>query len=135
LYATRKQKCRIRHFLLLLHFSFTKLVKAPKKKCSSFATKKMNFLDIYENACTACGVRPNSLLHKTLRDAPIRPITHLRLADNYVGPKGFLALVPLIEKCQTLETLDLRGNGLDNSSIIALCRVLRSSPLKVADTS
>lgn len=86
----------------------------------------MNFLEIYSHACNACGVRPNSLLLKTLREQPAQPITHLQLADNYVGPRGFLALVPIIEKCQTLEVLDLRGNGLDNSSVIALCRVLRS---------
>jgi len=87
--------------------------------------ERVDYLAAYKERCAKEGCRCNSAVIAMLKAQPHRPLQQLPLANNYVGPRGFLAVMHLVEQCQTIEMLDLRGNGLDNHAVQLLCHVLQ----------
>eukprot|EP01062_Namystynia_karyoxenos_P024652 TRINITY_DN19633_c0_g1_i1.p1 TRINITY_DN19633_c0_g1~~TRINITY_DN19633_c0_g1_i1.p1 ORF type:complete len:1322 (+),score=452.04 TRINITY_DN19633_c0_g1_i1:70-3966(+) len=80
----------------------------------------------YRRSCEQQGCRINSAVAARLEAASFRPLTLLDLAANYVGPRGVLPILDLLARNQTVETLDLSRNGLDNTAVSALVAVARS---------
>ena len=80
---------------------------------------------LYRRACHDSGCRVNTAVMRNIETyGPRRPLVALHLANNYVGPKGLVPIMELIAKCQTLETLDLTGNGITNDVLAKLTHVL-----------
>ena len=90
------------------------------------AASPTNYVTFYQQCCRECNCRPNSFIVRLLESQPSTPLTTLNLGANYIGPKGFTAVLKLIAQWQTLESINLCGNGLDSSCIIPLCEVLLS---------
>eukprot|EP01065_Artemidia_motanka_P034879 TRINITY_DN42870_c0_g1_i1.p1 TRINITY_DN42870_c0_g1~~TRINITY_DN42870_c0_g1_i1.p1 ORF type:complete len:1333 (+),score=509.17 TRINITY_DN42870_c0_g1_i1:56-4000(+) len=86
----------------------------------------IDYAAFYRRSCERRQCRVNSAVAARLEAASFRPLTLLDLAANYVGPKGVLPVIDLLERNPTVEALDLSRNGLDNSSVTALTQVLRS---------
>ena len=84
----------------------------------------VDFAEVYRARCKAVGCRINSAVVNTLSQALVRkPLVAIILRENYVGCRGVLPIVDLLEANQTVETVDLSHNGLDNASLAVLCRV------------
>eukprot|EP00754_Rhynchopus_humris_P000674 Rhum_TRINITY_DN10417_c0_g1::Rhum_TRINITY_DN10417_c0_g1_i1::g.38350::m.38350 len=84
----------------------------------------VDFAEVYRARCKAVGCRINSAVVNTLSQALVRkPLVSIVLRENYVGCRGVLPIVDLLEANQTVETVDLSHNGLDNASLASLCRV------------
>lgn len=86
----------------------------------------VNYLESYRQRCIVEGCRVNSAVAALLKKNPGRPLQQLTLANNYVGPRGFKAVLHLIQECQTIDLVDLQSNGLDNAAVVSLCDVLQS---------
>lgn len=82
---------------------------------------------LYLRRCTAMGVKANSQLERLLTEAT-EPIRVLDLSNNYVGPRGLLALMDAVEKNDHIETLILGNNGANNAVVERLCTVVRTHP-------
>eukprot|EP00756_Hemistasia_phaeocysticola_P063332 Hpha_TRINITY_DN6806_c0_g1::TRINITY_DN6806_c0_g1_i1::g.46172::m.46172 len=86
---------------------------------------RVDFATFYRERCKERGCRVNSAVAAKLDAASFRPLTALDLNANYVGPKGVLPVLDLLERNQTVELLDLSRNGLDNTAVSALVEVVR----------
>lgn len=80
---------------------------------------------VYEQACSDATVLPNSALTRCFAVAEqATPLQVLSLNTNLIGPRGLVALLPVLRECRhTLHTIDLSHNRLDNASIrqLVLC--------------
>ena len=79
----------------------------------------------YATACKNLNIRPNSEVARIFSDATSTDMTVLDLSANYLGPKGLMALVPLIEEKQNLRSVVLKKNGVNNAVIELLCACLK----------
>lgn len=50
--------------------------------------------------------------------------TSISLRDNYVGERGFIALLPILDQNNTWTTLDASNNGLRNEAVLHLVDLL-----------
>ena len=78
----------------------------------------------YATACKNLFMKPNSDIVKTFNEATDQ-VTILDLRRNYVGPKGIMALLPILQQNHQIEKLIFGSNGLNNSVIEKLCQVLK----------
>jgi hypothetical protein len=85
----------------------------------------IDFSLLYRQYCAEIPCRVNSAVLRLLDAAPHQSLVRLPLGNNYIGAKGFAAVLRLIEKCPTIEEIDLSGNGLDNNSVADLVRILK----------
>ncbi|AYU78612.1 hypothetical protein LdCL_210020500 [Leishmania donovani] len=80
---------------------------------------------VYEQACSDAAVLPNSALARCFAAAEqAMPLRVLSLSTNLIGPRGLVALLPVLRECRhTLHTLDLSHNSLGNATIrqLVLC--------------
>ena len=80
----------------------------------------------YVSLCETLQCKPNSQLLQTFRGCQSpSDVQALSLASNYVGQKGFLALLGMVCHCDGLESLDLTHCELQSPEVTALCRVLK----------
>uniref|UniRef100_A0A7S1M088 Protein kinase domain-containing protein n=1 Tax=Neobodo designis TaxID=312471 RepID=A0A7S1M088_NEODS len=82
---------------------------------------------LYLRRCTAMGVKPNSGIERMLTEAQ-NAVTTVDLSSNYVGPRGLMALLDVIEKNDRIEVLILGNNGANNQVVERLCTILRTHP-------
>ena len=80
----------------------------------------------YAAACKHLNIRPNSEIEKIFSEATSLDMRTLDLTRNYLGPKGLLALLPMIQDRHSIEDVILRKNGVNNTVIELLCQVLKS---------
>lgn len=88
----------------------------------------LSLREIYERRCKDYGIKCNSALMKQLPGFPddFGSLKLLDLSSNFVGPKGILPLLHVIECCTHLVALDLRSQSLNKESVDHLCSTLRS---------
>eukprot|EP01061_Rhynchopus_euleeides_P024427 TRINITY_DN39375_c0_g1_i1.p1 TRINITY_DN39375_c0_g1~~TRINITY_DN39375_c0_g1_i1.p1 ORF type:complete len:493 (+),score=116.98 TRINITY_DN39375_c0_g1_i1:31-1509(+) len=79
----------------------------------------------YAAACRNLNIRPNSEIQKIFDDSTSEDMRVLDLTRNYLGPKGLLAVLPILSDQPSVQTVILRGNGVTNAVIEVLCQVLR----------
>lgn len=85
-----------------------------------------NLLELYKDLCSREGCRVNSSVVQYMEaQGPAFVPLKLDLGHNYLGAKGLRPIIQLISACQTITEVDLGGNGADNSTVEALCGVLR----------
>ncbi|KAG5479464.1 hypothetical protein LSCM1_04727 [Leishmania martiniquensis] len=84
-----------------------------------------SLVDVYEQACRGAVVRPNSALTRCFAASnQAMPLKVLSLTNNLIGPRGLVALLPVLRECRhTLHSVDLSHNNLGNGSIrmLVLC--------------
>jgi len=90
----------------------------------------LNAADIeYKHTCDKMSATPNSLISKLLLDeaaatAKLLGSERISLRDNYLGEKGFIALLPLIDRNTRWTELDVSNNGLRNEAVVCLVDML-----------
>lgn len=82
---------------------------------------------LYLRRCTALGVKPNSGIERLLTEAQ-EAVRTINLANNYIGPRGLMALMDVVEKNENVEELILGNNGANNQVVERLCMILRTHP-------
>lgn len=84
-----------------------------------------NSVEVYKQLCSQNNCKPNSGFILYLQDRGCSlALVRLTLSSNYLGPKGLIPVICLIDKCQTLTHVDLENNGADNASVDFLCDTL-----------
>ena len=76
-----------------------------KKKKKKKKKQNSSLLDQFESATT--------------------PLTSVDLSNTYLGPKGFEALLSILNKHPTLKTLKLSNSLIDTDQCVRLCKVLQ----------
>ena len=68
--------------------------------------------------------------HLQLPNEPNHPLIteELDFSRNYVGDRGLVPIIKVLELCPMLKVLRLKNNGLRNKSIEALCTSLKQNP-------
>lgn len=90
-----------------------------------------SYLEEYREACKRVGATPNSGVEEYLSGAriPRSPKDllggdRISLRDTYLGERGFLALMPLIDRNTCWTCLDASNNGLRNEAVLHLVDML-----------
>eukprot|EP01060_Flectonema_neradi_P002245 TRINITY_DN11366_c0_g2_i1.p1 TRINITY_DN11366_c0_g2~~TRINITY_DN11366_c0_g2_i1.p1 ORF type:complete len:480 (+),score=66.47 TRINITY_DN11366_c0_g2_i1:83-1441(+) len=78
----------------------------------------------YAASCKALCMKPNSDIIRMFNEATTQ-ITIFDLSRNYVGPKGIMSLLPILQENSQIEKLIFGNNGLNNAVMEELCRVLK----------
>lgn len=86
--------------------------------------------DAYLATCKREGVKPNSVLARTLPTtvATASDITEVDLSTNFVGARGCKVLLEVAAGMPCLRRLCLRDNQLTNDVVDDLCRHLKQHP-------
>ncbi|KEG14312.1 cAMP-dependent protein kinase regulator [Trypanosoma grayi] len=78
--------------------------------------------DVYIRACAEAGLNPNSgVLDILSANQGPAGIECIDVSRNYLGDKGVLPLLAVVDRCPNLLEIDLSENGLRNNAIRALC--------------
>eukprot|EP00668_Euglena_longa_P001631 GGOE01001925.1.p1 GENE.GGOE01001925.1~~GGOE01001925.1.p1 ORF type:complete len:905 (-),score=253.66 GGOE01001925.1:253-2673(-) len=97
----------------------------PVEDASLSVKEDTNYARRYEAICSRRGVKCNSgLLKLLLADVP----STIDLSNNFVGPKGAMAVVELVKVMPSVTALNLSGNNLDNDNIHAIVKELLAHP-------
>jgi hypothetical protein len=86
--------------------------------------------DVYEESCKTADVRVNSQLAKFFPERHGAPLTGdvLDLSRNYVGDRGLVPVLSVIQRSPHLKRLVLTENGLRNNAVKHLCNVAAKHP-------
>ena len=98
--------------------------------------------ELYLDECAHYNAHPNSVVLKTLPDTTVggmggganfmmigsNAITELDFSRNYLGDRGLLPLLAVINRIPTLKSLNLSENGLRNNAVISLCTAVLVKP-------
>lgn len=86
--------------------------------------------DVYEEACKAADVNVNSALAKSFPERHGAPLSGdvLDLSRNYVGDRGLIPVLSVIQRSPHLRKLILCENGLRNNAVKHLCAVAAKHP-------
>ena len=102
--------------------------RAPQGKSSSHSRSKVakSLQEIYEDSCRDEGVHPNSTFFRLLPDKPgvLLLQDSLDLHRNYVGNRGIVPVLAVIQRCPQIKRLILTENGLRNSAVEAICHMV-----------
>ena len=82
---------------------------------------------LYLQRCTALKVRPNTGIEQLLTEAT-EAVTEINLSANYIGPRGLMALLDVVERNRRITKLVLGNNGANNAVVERLCQVAKSHP-------
>jgi hypothetical protein len=90
--------------------------------------------DVYEESCRASNVHVNSSLSKFFPERHGAPISvdTLDLTRNYVGDRGLIPVLSVIQRSPHLRKLVLCENGLRNNAVKLLCNVAVKHPSLVS---
>eukprot|EP01065_Artemidia_motanka_P041812 TRINITY_DN5474_c0_g1_i2.p1 TRINITY_DN5474_c0_g1~~TRINITY_DN5474_c0_g1_i2.p1 ORF type:complete len:569 (+),score=226.77 TRINITY_DN5474_c0_g1_i2:50-1708(+) len=92
----------------------------------------------YVQKCLALGVKTNTAVVQKIDTGMISDETeHLDMRNNYVGAKGLIAILEMIQEgCPNVLTLNLAGNSVNNTVIDLLVEVAAAHPkLEAIDLS
>ncbi|AYU81002.1 calpain-like cysteine peptidase, putative [Leishmania donovani] len=86
--------------------------------------------EIYKKRCNELGCACNSAVVRLLSDVPgeVTGLTSLDLSRNFLGRKGIIPLLDVIESAVQLRSLDLRDQQLSNDTVEVICARLRRHP-------
>jgi hypothetical protein len=86
--------------------------------------------DVYEEACKSADVHVNSALAKFFPERHGAPLSGevLDLSRNYVGDRGLVPVLSVIQRSPHLKRLVLCENGLRNNAVKHLCTVAAKHP-------
>jgi len=82
---------------------------------------------LYLQRCTKLCVKPNSAIESLLIEATT-PITTFDLSNNYVGPRGLLALLDVIADNPNVKRIIMGNNGANNDVVERVCSLMRTHP-------
>lgn len=90
----------------------------------------LSLREIYTKRCEELQCKPNSSICALLSDVPdeFHSLTFLDLSKNFVGPRGILPVLDIVECCQRLRTLDFRDQQLSREAVEVICARLRCHP-------
>lgn len=90
--------------------------------------------DVYEESCRASDVHVNSALVRFFPERHGAPISvdTLDLSRNYVGDRGLIPVLSVIQRSPHLRKLSLCENGLRNNAVKLLCNVAAKHPSLVS---
>ncbi|GET90805.1 calpain-like cysteine peptidase, putative [Leishmania tarentolae] len=134
-YATHKEKHRSVFSTLIesggLFLCFVSLASCPcvsKQKMSYYIGYSQR--EIYRKRCDELGCACNSAVIQLLSDVPgeVTSLTSLDLSRNFLGRKGVIPLLDVIESAAQLRSLDLRDQQLGNDTVEVICARLRRHP-------
>ncbi|CBZ28881.1 putative calpain-like cysteine peptidase [Leishmania mexicana MHOM/GT/2001/U1103] len=86
--------------------------------------------EIYKKRCSELGCACNSAVVRLLSDVPgeVTGLTSLDLSRNFLGRKGIIPLLDVIESAVQLRSLDLRDQQLSDDTVAVICARLRQHP-------
>eukprot|EP01006_Ploeotia_vitrea_P054824 TRINITY_DN67927_c3_g3_i1.p1 TRINITY_DN67927_c3_g3~~TRINITY_DN67927_c3_g3_i1.p1 ORF type:complete len:555 (+),score=78.87 TRINITY_DN67927_c3_g3_i1:47-1711(+) len=91
--------------------------------------------DIYKEMCKRLEIRVNpkvlTILSPVAADFDV--MDEINVSKNYIGPRGALALLPVLAVCSKLVSLNLQGNSLDDDTGLKLVRVLAAHNSKLTE--
>jgi len=93
----------------------------------------------YKKTCQALGAEPNSHIQYMVTEgfdgdpALVLGETWISLHKTYLGEKGFLALLPLLDRNCNWTSLDASNNGLRNEAVLHLVDLLLRPPHRDRD--
>lgn len=102
---------------------------SPRRSNAPLNTS-INFLEIYSEACKEFDITPNRQIIKQLKFG-IRefcPSGVLDFSKNFIGDRGLLAVLRLLEQLPHCHTLLLPQNGIRNTGVTALVTVAKIHP-------
>jgi hypothetical protein len=107
-------------------------VKAPAGKPSGHPRPKLSksLREVYDEACREHCAHPNSNFLKLLPDKPSVGLSLdvLDLSRNYIGDRGLIPVLTVVQRSHAVSTLLLMENGLRNAAVKALCATLARHP-------
>ncbi|KAL7708323.1 calpain-like cysteine peptidase [Lotmaria passim] len=86
--------------------------------------------EVYKKRCADLQCAANSAVVKLLSDIPddFTSLTALDLSRNFVGTKGVIPLLDVVECATAIRSLDLRSQELGNEAVAIVCARLRRHP-------
>jgi hypothetical protein len=92
--------------------------------------KGKSLREVYEETCANLKVRPNSTFEEMLPDKPGQVLNTdtLDFSRNYVGDRGMLAVLEIVQRSPQLKRLVVTENGLRNAAIKAIVTVVVKHP-------
>mmetsp|Transcript_153338 Transcript_153338/g.491673 ORF Transcript_153338/g.491673 Transcript_153338/m.491673 type:complete len:453 (+) Transcript_153338:66-1424(+) len=93
----------------------------------------------YKKTCKALNAEPNSHIYHLVTDgfdgdpATVLGATWISLNKTYLGEKGFIALLPLLDRNTNWTSLDASRNGLRNEAVLHLVDLLLRPPHRDRD--
>ncbi|KPA83243.1 putative calpain-like cysteine peptidase [Leptomonas pyrrhocoris] len=86
--------------------------------------------EVYKKRCADLQCAANSVVVKLLSDVPddFTSLTSLDLSRNFLGTKGVIPLLDVVECAKALQSLDLRNQELGNEAVAIICARLRRHP-------
>jgi len=87
--------------------------------------------EVYDDKCKEIHTsKPNSVILGMLPDKPSSTLSSdtLDLRRNYVGDKGLVPVLEVVQRSPQLRKLNFSENGLRNNSIKLMCAVLLKHP-------
>jgi hypothetical protein len=86
--------------------------------------------EVYKKRCADLQCAANSALVKLLSDVPddFTSLSSLDLSRNFLGTKGVIPLLDVVECATAIRSLDLRNQELGNEAVAIICARLRRHP-------
>lgn len=86
--------------------------------------------EVYKKRCADLQCAANSAVVKVLSDVPddFTSLTSLDLSRNFLGTKGVVPLLDVVECAKALRSLDFRHQELGNEAVAIICARLRGHP-------
>ncbi|KAH9601726.1 Leucine-rich repeat [Trypanosoma melophagium] len=112
--------------------------KPPGKKTGKqVRAKPISLRDLYIKSCAEVRQNPNSGVLDFLSANPVSSsIECIDVSRNYLGDRGVLPLLAVVDRCQNLQEINLGENGLRNNAIRALCiSAVKHPSLRCIDVS
>merc|ERR1719321_2148830 len=80
----------------------------------------------YKATCHKINAKPNSMVSSMLHEEPrcFENMTEIDLSGNYLGERGFLAILPVINSNTMFTSLNVSQNGLRNEAVAHLVDML-----------
>jgi hypothetical protein len=90
----------------------------------------LSLRDIYARKCDELHCKRNSAFYNMLPSKPdfFEVPVAIDISQNFVGPKGLLAVLEVVRCCSGLVSIDLRDQQMTNESITAVCDTLQLHP-------
>ncbi|CCW64796.1 unnamed protein product [Phytomonas sp. EM1] len=103
---------------------------SQKVSVNALRVQEPSLRDVYIKACVENGIHVNSGIVAILPDKP--SMTYLSetldFSNNYIGDRGILPLLAVVEKLHNLKAILFVENGLRNKGIDALCTGVANHP-------
>jgi hypothetical protein len=90
----------------------------------------LSLRDIYAKKCEEMHCKRNSQFYLSLPSKPdlFEVPSSIDLSQNFVGPKGLVALMEVVRCCTGLTSLNLRDQQMSNESVFTICSVVARHP-------